>query len=185
MKYVLMFLSCLLLAGCCTDAVLPPERPLAYVYPTLVPMNAIVDCVPVQLDVNAVRTVLDKSQILEELVETGLLESELEILARGLAKHGYAELDSRRCKKAKLRWVSVFTYSDKFVVCSGYDKLPPEKCRFNLQAQGGTSRQEFDFYGRKRNVICFGNDNVRMKKVRLDSKESWEVSVSIARSELE
>ena len=80
--------ACLALVSCST--VKPPQRPVAYIYPSLVPMSAIKTYSPMQLDEAKVKGLLDVSRTLTILEKAGLRQSELSILVRGLAKHGYA-----------------------------------------------------------------------------------------------
>ena len=100
-----------LLASCA--AVRPPERPVAYIYPTTRPMAALSEMTPVNASLEDIRALLDKLGVLRELVDAGLTDVELGIVCRGLAKHGYSEIDARRSRtKSRIRTVAVWHLPD-------------------------------------------------------------------------
>ena len=54
-----------------------------------------------------IKEALEKADAYNALLIAGLQQSELEIVVRGLAKHGYAEIDARRCR-GRVKLVAVY-----------------------------------------------------------------------------
>ena len=101
-KYLLIVLACVSCMG-----VKPPRRPVAYIYPSIHTMAEIAHLKPIQARPEEVREALKRGGVYEDLMAAGLLDMELGIVLRGLAKHGYAEIDARKCKgRVKLVAVS-------------------------------------------------------------------------------
>lgn len=83
-------------AGCRTTY-LPPKRPFAGMYPTVMTIHEMQDMHPVKVDVQSLEAHLEEMNILSPLKNAGMTNDELQIVSRGLAQRGYAELDARRC----------------------------------------------------------------------------------------
>ena len=105
MKTTLLFSIILLLASCQTIEY--PNRPVAYIYPTIRTMDEIAQYSPLKATPADVREALEKADAYNALLIAGLQQSELEIVVRGLAKHGYAEIDARRCR-GRVKLVAVY-----------------------------------------------------------------------------
>lgn len=168
-------IAALLLASC--TSVKPPQRPVAYIYPSLVPMAAIKDCTQAQLAPDAIRKLLDESRTLTILENAGLLPTELATLSRGLAKHGYAELDARRSKSV-ISWLSISCHGDKTVVRAIYRKKPNNFNRFGISTSNMVKSMMHGYYGELLSVAAASKDNVVLKNVNSKKTTTWEVIVS-------
>ena len=166
----------LLLASCAT--VQPPQRPVAYIYPSLVPMSAIQACRPTQLDEAAVRKLLEQSRTLSILESAGLQQSEISILVRGIAKHGYAELDARRSKSI-ISWLSISCHGDTAVVRAVFRSQPNDFSRFGISTAKMAKSQERGYYGEPKIVLSAAKDNVILRNVRTQQSSVWEVYVTL------
>ncbi len=93
------------LFGC--SLVKPPERPLAYMYPSLMPMSAISIYDGRAVTTQQVMKLLEQAGVSGFLNDWGFLQEDYSVLARGLRSRGYAEIDCRRCRKSPLKWVYI------------------------------------------------------------------------------
>ena len=172
-----LIISAILMASCAT--VKPPQRPVAYIYPSLVPMSAI-KCTPTQLATEAIRELLKESRTLAILENAGLQTGEIAILSRGLAKHGYAELDARRSKSI-ISWVSISCQGETTIIRAIYRKKPAEFNRFGIPTNNMTKSMIRGYYGELKTVATVSKDNVTLKNVNSNKSSSWEVIVSLSR----
>ena len=172
-------LSIALLLASCTNAVKPPTRPVAYIYPTLIPMAALSQFTPAQLDAASLRLLLDKARATDLLNKAGLQDSELAILSRGLAKHGYAELDARR-SKSPILWLSISMHNTTALVRVIYRNKPSEWCRFGIPTDKLAVSFEKGYYGERKTVSSATKDNVTLRNVKTNGSSSWEIFVSIS-----
>lgn len=102
MKVIIAIIALLFTVGCATY--LPPERPVAYMYPSIVPGGVLRTLQPAQVPPEELQKMLEECHLQSALAEYGLLEMEYQTLSRGLARHGYGEIDARRCNR-ELKWV--------------------------------------------------------------------------------
>ena len=108
-----------------------PERPVTSMYPTVIPADNLDSLVARTLSQNDLQAILDEAGLTGDLSAAGFLDTDRAIILRGLGKHGYAEIDGRRCKGLPWLWVSFFIDKDDddkcalYVTC-GYEKLPRE-----------------------------------------------------------
>ncbi len=119
---IICLLLCLFFAGCRTYQ--PPQRPLAYMFPTLVPGDVMRRLSPQTVSTDELRRHLTTLGVWDDLVAAGLHEIELQTLIRGLQRRGYGELDARRCD-CRVRWVSFSGVAPgrlRIVVSFGDDK---------------------------------------------------------------
>lgn len=105
MKQMPHILALFLLLTSCVG-VKAPNRPLAYLYPSMRPMSALATMTPVQCTLPELIALLEKEGLYADLKAAGLLEQELETVRRGLAKRGYAEIDARHTK-CRVRTVAI------------------------------------------------------------------------------
>ena len=101
--------ACLLVALCiCGCAgVQRPQRPLAYMYPSLMPMSALKAFHGRNMTSEEVKSLFEKAGLNQTLVAYGFLDSDYAILAKGLTARGYAEIDARHCKKCPFKWLYI------------------------------------------------------------------------------
>ena len=171
-----LYITALLLASCTT--VQPPQRPVAYIYPSLVPMSDIQACRPTKLDEAAVRKLLEKSRTLSVLENAGLHQSEISILVRGIAKHGYAELDARR-SKSKISWLTVSCYDGTAVIRAVFRSRPDDFSRFGISTAKMVKSHERGYYGEPKTVLSAAKDNVILRSVKSPKSSVWEVYVTL------
>ena len=104
--------------GCATYQ--PPERPMAFMVPTLTRGGNLENLHRLRVSPEILRSHLEEQQFWEPLRKAGLEESELETVSRGLRLRGYAELDARRTA-SPLQWVMFFgSAPDELTVIGGY-----------------------------------------------------------------
>ena len=93
------------ICGC--SGVQRPERPLAYMYPSLMPMSALKSFHGRATDASQVKLLLETAGLGDTLAAYGFVESDFSVLARGLSTRGYAEIDARHCRKCPLKWLYI------------------------------------------------------------------------------
>ncbi|MBO4619190.1 MAG: hypothetical protein J5654_03695 [Victivallales bacterium] len=116
----------LLLSGCVDPGYQPPQRPLAYMYPTLMPGTQLQQLKSVEVTVALLGEHLKTLGLWEPLVAAGLTDGELTTVVRSLAHRGYAELDARRTKSS-VRWVAFLGLPDGRLVIEGWNEALPGK----------------------------------------------------------
>lgn len=84
--------------GCVGEAYYPPGRPVAYMFPSVMSGRSLSllrarPTTPAELSLR-----LEAMGLLAELRQAGMVDNELAILARGLGRRGYGELDCRRAE---------------------------------------------------------------------------------------
>jgi len=99
-----------LLAGCCAGYQ-PPQRPVAYMVPTMVSGTRLRGMPRLDVPEAALQEALQREGLWEELLRLGMTPSELKIVQRGLKNYGYAELDAHRCPGSPVDCV-IFTIAD-------------------------------------------------------------------------
>ena len=180
-KSLVLLLTALFLCGCPT--VKPPQRPVAYMYPTVMPMSALEACQPKTVSAQDVRALLAKASVLPLLEAEGLLAGDVDIVVRGLTKRGYAELDARRTS-GNLQWVAVMSLEQGSLLLCGFKKLPPKECRFgaDINDKNAKSHLESDTYGRAKFVTEYATQmpGVVLRRVQLGEKTHWELRVRLA-----
>ena len=119
---LLLFLLC----GCVDTGYQPPQRPLAYMYPTLMPGTQLRQLRGVEVTVALLRQRLEGLGLWEPLVAAGLTEQELATVVRSLSHRGYAELDARRTK-SPVRWVAFLGLPDGRLTIEGWNENVPGK----------------------------------------------------------
>jgi hypothetical protein len=114
----------LLTCGC--PQFLPPIEPTVSLFPTVFPVAILDQSSPVDLSPAALREVIQHASWQDGFGKFGLSEANLGLLARGLRRRGYAELDARRAGAA-IRWVAFRALPDgkTLVATAGYDSRPP------------------------------------------------------------
>jgi len=120
----------------CRTTVRPPERPVANLFPTLMPMSSLQSFQPRPATPEQVAALLARTGCLELLQEAGMLNTELSVMARGIERRGYAEIDARRAR-TPLLWLIVASLGpETWKIAAGFPDYPPNQCRAGLSAQG-------------------------------------------------
>ncbi|MBQ4479007.1 MAG: hypothetical protein II943_00015 [Victivallales bacterium] len=126
MRKIFLILIVVCLAGCVDPGYQPPQRPLAYMYPTLMPGTQLRRLHPVEVTVATLKEYLAALELWEPLVAAGLTESELATVVRSLSHRGYAELDARRTT-SQVRWVAFLGLPDGRLAIEGWNEALPGK----------------------------------------------------------
>ena len=180
-KPIALLLIALFLCGCPT--VKPPQRPVAYMYPTVMPMSALEACQPKAVSAQEVRGLLEKAKVLSLLEAEGLLTGDVDIMVRGLTKRGYAELDARRTS-GNLQWVAVMSLEQGCLLLCGFKKMPPKECRFGAEINDKMARNylEPDAYGRAKQVTEYATQTpgVVLRRIQLGKNTHWELRVLLS-----
>ena len=178
----IVYLAFISLILCSCHSVKPPQRPVAYLYPTVMAMSELEDCKARATTPQLARELLEKASVLSLLNAEGMLPGDLEIMARGLTKRGYAELDARRTD-GNLQWVAILALDHGFLILCGFRKLPPPAARFDAVISDDQSHTyyEHDTYGRIRTITKYpsAHSNVILRRVRVNGKTHWETRVFI------
>ncbi len=180
-KPIALLLTAVLLCGCPT--VKPPQRPVAYMVPTVMPMSALEACQPRTVTAQDVRGFLEKAKVLSLLEAEGLLVGDVDIMVRGLTKRGYVELDSRRTS-GNLQWVAVLSLEQGSLLLCGFKTLPPKECRFGAEISDNKAKSylERDTYGRAKLVTEYATETpgVVLRSVQHGEKTHWELRVLLS-----
>ena len=121
----------LLLSGC--SSVEPPERPVAYVFPTVRSLDSLNGARERQVGTAQIAGWLARAGVYDDLRAAGMLKDELQLLARGLARNGYAELDLRKTP-LDMKWLSLTTRQDGQVdIVIGYARDRGRNMRAGMQ----------------------------------------------------
>ncbi len=100
-------LALLLCLGCAHERYLPPARPVAGMFPTVVPPQHLAQAVPLPLSPQELQEQLEKAALWEPLVQSGFPQEEVALLSRSLTRRGYGEVDGRRCPASPVAWVAL------------------------------------------------------------------------------
>jgi len=176
-QWLLGVLAMAWLCGCST--VLPPARPVAYMFPTVLPMSALEECIPRETTVADIEACLARSELKASLLEMGLQPGDLAIMARGLSKRGYAELDARRVK-GRLQWVSVCYLKAGTILRASYSSLPSglrKHAEAVQESTEGTLHFERDPYGNVKVITEYPGpkSNSILRQVKSPKKSHWEI----------
>ncbi len=126
----------LLLGSGCRTTVRPPARPVANLFPTLMPMSSLQSFQPRPATSEQVAALLARTGCLELLQKGGMLDTELSVLARGIERRGYAEIDAHRAR-IPLRWLIVASPGpETWIIAASFPDYPPDQCRAGLSDQG-------------------------------------------------
>lgn len=114
LKFAIIFLGTILLSGCISSGHYPPERPVAYMYPSVMRSQNLAMMKPCMTDEAAIDAKLEALGVKAILEEYGMMRTELQTVVRGLRNRGYAEIDCRRTK-CPVRFVIFFSIDGKTI----------------------------------------------------------------------
>ena len=104
MKKIALTLAILLLIGCETVQK-PPQRPVAYMFPTVRTVQSTKGLTPQHCTRDRLNWALNTAGIATSLKRSGMLDMDYDVIVRGLSQRGFAEIDARRAK-APFRWLT-------------------------------------------------------------------------------
>lgn len=108
------------------STVKPPVRPVAYMFPSVMPASSMAHCHPCNVSFDKIEMALEQAHIMDDLKKHGMRDDELFILARGISKRGYGEVDARR-SGGEIVWVAVFGVSDEEIcVVTAFREKPAQ-----------------------------------------------------------
>lgn len=112
----------------CFGGIMPPERPLAYTVPSLMPMSALSSYYARKTTAEQVQNLMHNYGLDNVLTAYGFIPEDYTTLARGLSSRGYAEIDARKCQKCPLRWMYIGYSRDNISICILFQGPRPEQC---------------------------------------------------------
>lgn len=114
------------LLGCGCHQFNPPLEPNVSLFPTVFPVRILDQSSAADLPVASIREVIGHAGWMDGFGTFGLSDANLDLIARGLRRRGYAELDARRAG-GTIRWIAfrVLPDGDTLAVTAGYDQRPP------------------------------------------------------------
>ncbi|MBP5640763.1 MAG: hypothetical protein J6X55_14880 [Victivallales bacterium] len=117
--YAILQLIVLSLCGC--KSFEPPPRPVAYVFPTVREMSSLEDLEERNVSIQEIQNWMARAGIYDELRAYGMTDDDWHLLARGLRRGGYAELDARKTRLG-FRWITISCLKNGSTeVMIGYD----------------------------------------------------------------
>lgn len=120
----------------------PPVRPVAGLYPTVDISYKLDKLTALSCDEEQLREALISIRVWDLLLQAGMEETELSLVKRGLAEHGYAEIDARR-SAAPIHWVS-FVSEDgaRLKISAAFMQPPPPHSRQQIMLEKTPNRHE-------------------------------------------
>ena len=112
LKLAIIFFGVILVSGCLSSGHYPPERPVAYMYPSVMRSQNLAMMKPCVTDEAAIEAKLEALGVKAILGQYGMMRTELQTVVRGLRNRGYAEIDCRRTK-CPVRFVIFFCLDGK------------------------------------------------------------------------
>jgi hypothetical protein len=163
----------------------PPAVPVANLYPTLCSSTVLGEARPVALTETDLSALLAHLGALGPLRSHGMAAGELPLARRGLARHGYAELDARRTA-CPVRWVILRGLAEAnrpcLVVEVGYSSAPAVATQYaiDLAQPAAETGTRTDAYGRVSRIETWRGiaDSIRVEVRRVfppGLAEFWEV----------
>lgn len=131
-RHVLVVLTLLACSACRTPQA--PPRPLANMYPSLEPAAILETLQPRPIAADWLRQQLAALDLDRQLQLSGFPDHDWALLARGLSRRGYAEIDARKTG-SPLRWITFRAPAGtrQLIVTAAFDALPAAATRSGLQ----------------------------------------------------
>ena len=105
MKNVFIIVPFLFLVGC-ESVQTPPQRPVAYMFPTVRTVQSTEGLTPQHCTKDRLIWALNMAGIEHTLRRSGMLDMDYDVIVRGLSQRGFAEVDARRAINAPFRWLT-------------------------------------------------------------------------------
>mgnify|MGYP000894287247 CR=1 FL=1 len=141
-----LFLLILLFCLYSCQTYLPPNYPLAGLFPTVDISQRLEDMQSCQVSEEFLKACLDDMALWQILQDAGTNYNALSLLKRGLAERGYAELDARRVK-TKIKWITFSCKTDSNIleINAAFDKKPPSYTRKNIDLKKAAQETKTQF----------------------------------------
>ena len=105
MKNLALTLGILLLVGC-ESVQTPPQRPVAYMFPTVRTVQSTNGLTPQHCTKDRLIWALNTAGVGPALRRSGMLDMDYDVIVRGLSQRGFAEVDARRAANTPFRWLT-------------------------------------------------------------------------------
>jgi hypothetical protein len=131
---VILLLTALLCCSCRTTSL--PKRAVASMFPTVISASKLEEFTPLQATQFHLDFCLGIAKVRQDLSQAGLSSADREVILRGLAKRGFAEIDARNCS-LPWQWLYFASHPDKtlHVVC-GFKEKPKGQYMKDISLQG-------------------------------------------------
>ncbi len=164
-RRMLMCLSGVLVVSCTT--VEPPSRPVGYMVPTVRTGTSLGSLAPREISSQALAICLRTNGCMEPLVNAGMLPHELEIVSRGLASKGYAEIDARNAR-GLIRWLAFSSHPNGMLeIRASFAEQPPAALCGGLspeQEPDQVTRQS-NAFGDVLELSTWRNDTMSLRRI--------------------
>ena len=105
MKKLAFVVGLVLLIGC-ESVQTPPQRPVAYMFPTVRTVQSTAGLTPHNCTKDRLIWALNTAGVGPALRRSGMLEMDYDVIVRGLSQRGFAEVDARRAINTPFRWLT-------------------------------------------------------------------------------
>ena len=105
MKKLAFVFGFVLLVGC-ESVQTPPQRPVAYMFPTVRTVQSTKGLTPQYCTKDRLVWALDTAGVGPALRRSGMLDMDYDVIVRGLSQRGFAEVDARRAVNTPFRWLT-------------------------------------------------------------------------------
>ena len=105
MKKYIIIIGVLLLVGC-ESVQTPPQRPVAYMFPTVRTVQSTKGLTPQHCTKDRLIWALNTAGVGPALRRSGMLDMDYDVIVRGLSQRGFAEVDARRAVNTPFRWLT-------------------------------------------------------------------------------
>ena len=124
MKKLALTLSFLLLVGC-ESVQTPPQRPVAYMFPTVRTVQSTQSLTPQHCTKDRLIWALNTAGVGPALQRSGMLDMDYDVIVRGLSQRGFAEVDARRAVNTPFRWLTFsFLQSGRLEIMACFRSRP-------------------------------------------------------------
>ncbi len=101
-----IFIVILVLLVGCETVQTPPQRPVAYMFPTVRTVQSTKGLTPQYCTKDRLVWALDTAGVGPALRRSGMLDMDYDVIVRGLSQRGFAEVDARRAVNTPFRWLT-------------------------------------------------------------------------------
>ena len=101
-----IFIVILVLLVGCESVQTPPQRPVAYMFPTVRTVQSTNGLTPQQCTKDRLIWALNTAGVGPALRRSGMLDMDYDVIVRGLSQRGFAEVDARRAANTPFRWLT-------------------------------------------------------------------------------
>lgn len=166
MRRMLMCLPAVLAMSCATT-VAPPARPVGYMVPTVRTGTSLGSLAPMEISSQALAVCLRNNGCMEHLVNAGMLPHELEIVSRGLASKGYAEIDARNARSL-IRWLAFSSHPNGMLeIRASFSEQPPTALCGGLSPEREPDQvtRQSNAFGDVLELTTWRNDTMSLRRI--------------------